>query len=126
MNTNRLVWVLSHDDVNQDLARRAAASGFDAQTRFLKERLPDSDCRPLVVDLDSVANEPLALQRLVKELVGRPHPYPVAAFGYSLEDDQIMDLRAAGIGVFQHGLCPAIFAWIAAQSSDGAFDGLVG
>jgi hypothetical protein len=45
--------------------------------------------------------------------------------GYSLEDDQIMDLRAAGIHVFQHGLCPEVFAWIADQSSDGSSDGLV-
>jgi hypothetical protein len=44
-------------------------------------------------------------------------------FGYSLEDDQIMDLRAAGIGVFQHGLCPEVFAWIANQLSGGPFDG---
>jgi hypothetical protein len=33
-------------------------------------------------------------------------------FGYSLEDDQIMDLRAAGILVFQHCLGPAVFAAI--------------
>ena len=45
-------------------------------------------------------------------------------FGYSLEDDQIMDLRAAGIQVFQHGLGPAVFAAIAGQSSDGPSDGL--
>ena len=77
------------------------------------------------MDLDSVAPGRLALQNLVKKLNGQPHPYPIAAFGYSLEDDQIMDLRSAGIGVFQHGLCPAVFAWIADQSSDGPFDGLV-
>ncbi len=93
---------------------------LNVQTRFLKEGLPDGDCQALVVDLDSVAPGRLALQRLVKELSKRPHPYPVAVFGYSLEDDQIMDLRAAGIGVF-HGLCPAVFAWIADQSSDGLF-----
>jgi hypothetical protein len=77
------------------------------------------------MDLDSVAPGRLALQNLVKKLNGQPHPYPIAAFGYSLEDDQIMDLRAVGTGVFQHGLCPAVFAWIADQSSDGPFDGLV-
>jgi hypothetical protein len=65
------------------------------------------------VDLNSVATERLALRRLVKELSGRPHPYPVAAFGYSLEDDQLRDLRAAGIQVFHHGLEPAVFAAIA-------------
>jgi hypothetical protein len=126
MNTHRFVWLLSHDDVDQVLAPgHAAPYGFDVQTRFLKEGLPDGDCRGLVVDLDSVAPGRQALQRLVKELSGRSHPYPVAAFGYNLEDDQAMDLRAAGIGVF-HCLCPAVFAWIAAQSSDGPFDGLVG
>jgi hypothetical protein len=126
MNTNSLVWVLSHDEVNQYLALgHAAASRFDAQTRFLKEGLPDGDCRGLVVDLDSVAPGRLALQKLVKKLSGQSHPYPVAAFGYSLEDDQIMDLRAAGIQVFPHCLCPAVFAWIADQSSVGPFDGLV-
>jgi hypothetical protein len=62
------------------------------------------------VDLDSVAPGRPALRRLVKELSGRPHPYPVAAFGYSLEDDQILDLRAAGILVLQRGLCPAVIA----------------
>jgi hypothetical protein len=36
-----------------------------------------------------------------------------------------MDLRAAGIGVFQHGLSPAVFAWIAGQSSDLPSDGLL-
>jgi hypothetical protein len=115
MNTNGFVWLLSHDEVNQNLAPGlGAAHGLDVQARLLKEGLPDGDCRALVVDLDSVAPERLALQRLVKELSGRPHPYPIAAFGYSLEDDQVMDLRAAGIQVFQHGMDPAMF------------DGLVG
>jgi hypothetical protein len=126
MNTHRFVWLLSHDERDQVLAPRHAADyPFDVQTRFFKEGLPDRRCRGLVVDLDSVAPGRLALQRLVKELSGRSHPYPVAAYGYSLEDDQLKDLRAAGIGVFQHGLCPEIFAWIADQSSDGPCDGLV-
>ena len=126
MNTNGFVWLLSHDEVNQDRARSlGAAHGLNVQARFLKEGLPDGDCRALVVDLDSVAPGRLALQRLVNELSGRPHPYPVAAFGYGLEYDQIMDLRAAGILVFQHCLCPAVFAAIAGQSSDGLSDGHV-
>jgi hypothetical protein len=115
---NSFVWVVSHDEVNQNLAHDlGAAHGLDVQARLLMEGLPDGDCRGLVVDLDSVAPERLALQRLVKELSGRSHPYLVAAFGYSLEDDQRMDLRAAGIQVFQHGLGPAVFAAIAEQSS---------
>jgi hypothetical protein len=119
MNTNRFVWLLSHDEVNHHLAPGlGAAYGLNVQARFIKEGLPDDDCRALVVDLDSVAPGLLALQRLVKELSGRPHPYPVAAFGYSLEDDQIMDLRAAGIQVFQHGLEPALFGAIAEQLSE--------
>jgi hypothetical protein len=122
MNTHRFVWLLSHDEVNQNLAPDLGeVYDFDVQARFLKEGLPDGDCRGLVVDLDSVAPGRLALQRLVKELSGRSHPYPVAAFGYNLEDDQIINFRAAGIGVFQHCLCPAVFAWIADQSSDGLF-----
>jgi hypothetical protein len=126
MNRNGFVWLLSHDEVNHVLAPRLdVLLRFDVQARFLKEGLPDGDCRPLVVDLDSVAPGRLALQKLVKKLSGQPHPYPVAVFGYSLEDDQIMDLRAAGIGVFQHGLCPAVFAWIADQLSDGPSGGLV-
>jgi hypothetical protein len=126
MNMNRFVWLLSHDEVNHILAcNLGAAYGLIVQPRFLKEGLPDSDCRALVVDLDSVAPGRRALQQHVKELSGRLHPYPVAVVGYSLEDDQIMDFRAAGIGVFQHGLCPEVFAWIADQSSDGHDDGLV-
>jgi hypothetical protein len=126
MNTNRFVWFLSHDQVNQYLAScLGAASGLNVQPRFLKEGLPDADCRVLIVDLDSVAPGRRALQLLVKELSGRPHPYPVAAFGYSLEDDQIIDLRAAGIGVFQHGLCPEVFAWIVFQLADRFSDALV-
>ena len=126
MNTNRFVWLLSHDEVNQNLARGLGANhGLDVQARFLKEGLPDGDCRALVVDLDSVAPGRLALQRFVKELSGRPHPYPVAAFGYSLVDDQLMDLRAAGIQVFQHGLEPALFEAIAEQLSDAPSEALV-
>jgi hypothetical protein len=126
MNTNRLVRLLSHDEVIQDLAPGfAAPSRLDVQPWLLREGLPDGDCLALVVDLDSVAPERLALRRLVKELSGRPHPYPVAAFGYSLEDDQIMDLQAAGILVFQHGLGPEVFAAIAELLSDGPSDGLV-
>jgi hypothetical protein len=126
MNTKNFVWLLSHDEVNQILASDlGTAHGLIVQPRWLKEGLPARDCRALVVDLDSVAPEGVALHKLVKELSGRLHPYPVAAFGYSLEDDQIMDLRAAGIHVFQHCLCPAVFAVIAGQSSDGPFDGLV-
>jgi hypothetical protein len=112
--------LLSHDEVNQYLAPdHAAPYQLIPQPRWLKDGLPDGDCRPLVVDLDSVAPGRLALERLVKELIGRPHPYPVAACGHSLEDDQIKDLRAAGIGVFPHCLCPAVFAWIASQLADG-------
>jgi hypothetical protein len=119
MNTNSFVWLLSHDEVNQDLAYRLGADhSLDVQLRLLKEGLPDRDCRGFVVDLDSVAPGRLALQRLVKELSARSHPYSVAVFGFNLEHGQIMDLRAAGIGVF-HCLCPAVFAWIADQSSDG-------
>jgi len=126
MNTNNFVWLLSHDEVNQYLAPGlGAAYGLDVQARLLKEGLPDGDCRALVVDLDSVAPGRLALQRLVKELSGRPHPYPVPAVGYNLEDDQIMDLRAAGILVFQHCLSPAVFAVIAEQLSDGPSGGLL-
>jgi hypothetical protein len=126
MNTNRLVRLLSHDEANQCVAPGlGAAHGFLVQLRFLKEGLPDGDCRALVVDLNSVAPERLALRQLVKELSGRPHAYPVAAFGYNLKDDQIMDLQAAGIRVFLHGLCPAVFAWTADQPYDGPSDGLV-
>ena len=121
---NGFVWLLSHDEVNQDLARGlGAAHGLDVQARLLKEGLPEGDCRALVVDLDSVAPERMALQGLVKELGGRPHPYPVAAFGYSLEDDHLGDLRAAGIQVFQHGLGPAVFAAIAEQTTHAPSDG---
>jgi hypothetical protein len=113
MNTHHFVWLLSHDEVNQHLAPGlGAAYGLVVQARFLKEGLPDGDCQTLVVDLDSVAPERRALQRLVKGLSGRLHSYPVAAFGYSLEDEHLTDLRAAGIQVFQHGLCPAVFAAI--------------
>ena len=116
MNTHRLVWLQSHDEVNQYLAPdQAAPSGLIVQPRLFNEGLPDDDCRGLVVDLDNVAPGRLALQRLVKELSSRPRPYPVAAFGYNLEDDEIRDLKTAGIGVFQHCLCPAVFEWIADQ-----------
>jgi hypothetical protein len=121
MNRNGFVWLLSHDEMNQYLARDYADPyELIPQPRWLKDGLPDGDCRPLIVDLDSVAPGRLALERLVKELSARPHPYPVAAFGFNLDDNQIMDLRAAGIGVF-HCLCPAVFAWIADQSSDRLF-----
>jgi hypothetical protein len=126
MNTNSFVCLLSHDQVNQYLAPGLAASyRLVVQARFLKDGLPDSHCRALIVDLDSVAPERRALHRLVKELSGRRRPYPVAAFGYSLDDDQIIDLHAAGIGVFQHGLCPEVFAWIAEQLSDASSEALV-
>ena len=125
MNANGFVWLLSHDEVNHHLAPDlGAAHGLVVQPRWLKEGLPDGDCRALVVDLDSVAPERGALALLVKQLSARPHPYPVAAFGYNLEDDQIINLRAAGIQVFPHCLCPAVFAAIAGQSSDGPSDGL--
>ena len=115
MNTNGFVWLLSHDEVNQNLAPGlGAAHGLNVQLRLLKEGLPDGDCRALVVDLDSVAPGRLALQRLVKALSARQCSFPVVAFGYGLEDDQLMDLQAAGIQVCLHGLCPAVFAALAA------------
>jgi hypothetical protein len=109
VNTHRFVWLLSHDQVNQYLAPLLAPHELIVQPRWLKEGLPDGDCRLLIVDLDSVAPEGPALQQLVKELSHQSHPYPVAVFGYNLDDDQITDLRAAGIHVFQHCLCPAVF-----------------
>ena len=125
MNMNGFVCLLSHDEVIQYLAARLAADyGFDVQPRMLKEGLPDGDCRALVVDLDSVAPGRLALQRLVKELSRRQHPYRVAAFGYSLEDDQLVDLRTAGILLFQHGLRPEVFAAISERTPHASSDGL--
>src|SRR5262245_35018869 len=110
MEMNGFVLLLSHDQVNQDLANGlGAAHGLNVQALFLKDGMPDRDCRALVVTLDSVAPERLALQRLIKELGRWEHDYPVAAFGYNLEDNQLADLRAAGIHVFQHGLSPAVF-----------------
>jgi hypothetical protein len=126
MYMNGFVWLWSDDEVNQYLAPGLAAPyELIVQPRLLNEGLPDGDCRALVVDLDSVAPGRLALQRLVKELSARPHPYPVAAFSYSLEDDQIVDLQDAGILVFQHGLGPAVFAAIAAQLCDAPSEALV-
>ena len=119
------LWILSHDEANREAAQvLGAAHDLVVQVRGLKEGLPDGDCRALVVDLDSVAPERLALQQLVKELSGRLHPYPVAAFGYNLEDDQLLDLRAAGIQVFQHGLGSPVFAAVAEQTSHAPSDGL--
>jgi hypothetical protein len=128
MYMNGFVWLLSGDEVIQYLAPGLGADfELDVQARFLNEGLPDDDCQGgLVVDLDSVAPGHLALQRFVKELSGRLNPYPVAVVGYSLEDEQVMDLRAAGIGVFQHGLCPEVFAWIADQLVDAPSEALVG
>jgi hypothetical protein len=121
------IYHLTHDPANDAASHElASAHRLTPEPRFLKEGLPDGDCRALVVDLDSVAPERRALQRLVKELSERLHPYPVAVFSYSLEDDQILELRAAGIQVFPHGLCPAMFTVIAVQSSDRCSDGLVG
>ena len=108
-----IIWLLSHDEVNQDVAHRLGSErGLAVQVRHLKEGLPDGDCRALVVDLDSVAPDRRALQRLVKELSGRPHDYPVAAFGYHLGEDQVRDLRVAGVEVFEHGLGPVWFTAI--------------
>jgi len=119
MYMNGFVWLWSDDEVNQYLAPGiGAAFELNVLARFPEEGLPDGG-RGLVVDLDSLAPGPSALQRLVKELSGRLYSYPVAAFGYSLEDHQIMDLRDAGIHVFPHCLCPAVFAAIADQSSEG-------
>jgi hypothetical protein len=109
------IWVLSHDEMNREAARVLGA-GHDlvVQVRGLKEGLPDRDCRALVVDLDSLAADRRSLGRLVKELSGRPRGYPVAAFSYNLDGDQVVDLRAAGVHVFEHGLGPEVFAAITA------------
>src|SRR5262249_43975959 len=123
VNTTGFVWMLSHDEVNQRLALGlGAACGLEVRARPHNEDLPDGDCRALVVDLDSVAPERLALQGLVKELGGRRHAYPVVAFGYSLDDDQLMELWAAGIQVFQHGLSPTVFGTIAEETSHALSD----
>jgi hypothetical protein len=115
---NGFVWLVSHDEVNQDLAPGlGAAYDLSVLPRTLKEGLPDGDCQALVVDLDSVAPERLAVLGLVKELGGRRHAYPVVVFGFSLEEDQLLDLRAAGIRVFEHGLGPEVFAAIAEKTS---------
>jgi hypothetical protein len=127
MYMHRFVWFVSDDEVNQWLAPgMGAACGHNVLGRFPEEGLPDGDCRGLIVDLDRVGPESLALQRLVKELSGRQHCYPVVAFGYSLDDEQIMALRAAGIQVIQHGLCPAVFAAIAEHSANAPSGVLVG
>ena len=124
---NGFVWPLSDDEVNQyPDPGMGADSGLNVPARIPEERLPDADCRGPVVDLDSLAPGPCAQQRLVKELSERPYPYPIAAFGYSLENDQIMDLRAAGILVFKHCLVPAVFEAIAEQLSDTPCEALNG
>jgi hypothetical protein len=113
------VYHLSHSEVNQEVARDLAAEhGLAVQTRFLREGLPDGDGHALIVDLDSVAPDRRGRRRLVKELSGRPRPYPVAVFSYNLEDGQAEDLRAAGVRVFEHGLGPELFRTIAAPARE--------
>lgn len=115
---NGFIWFLSHDEVNQNLARDlSAAHELDIQSLLLKEDMPDGDCRALIVDLDSVAPDRRSLQRLIKELDGRARAYPIAVFGYSLEEDQVRNLKAAGIHVIEHGLRPELFAAILEQAS---------
>src|SRR5262245_25111754 len=116
----RFVCLLSHDEVNQGLACDLGAQrGLTVQVRSLREGLPDGDCQALIVDLDGVAPDRRTLNRLVKELSSRHHGYPVVAFGYNLEDDQVHDLRAAGIQVFRHGPQVELFAAISATESQG-------
>jgi hypothetical protein len=103
-----------------------AACGLNVLGRFPEERLPDGDCQGLIVDLDNVTPHRRALDRLVKELSGRPTAYPVAVFGWGLEDDQIMELRDAGILAFQRCMCPEVFAAIAEQLSEAPCDLVVG
>jgi hypothetical protein len=62
MNTNGFVWLLSHDEVNQDLAPgRSATYGLNVLPQPLKEPLPDGDCQAFDVDLDSAAPDGQAL-----------------------------------------------------------------
>jgi hypothetical protein len=123
MNIHRFVWLLSNDDVNQWLAPGMGdACGLNVLGRFPEEGLPGGDCGGLVVDLDSVAAGRRELKRLVKELSRRLYPYPVAVFSFSLQDEQILDLRDAGILVFQRCMCPAVFAAIAQHLSDAPSD----
>jgi hypothetical protein len=126
MYMNGFVWLWSDDEVNQYLAPGiGAAFELNVLARFPEEGLPDRG-RGLVVDLDSLAPGPNAQQRLVKKLSARQYPYPIVAFGYGLEDEQLMDLQAAGIKAFQHGLCSAVFEAIAEQSADAPSELLVG
>jgi hypothetical protein len=125
MNTHHFIWLLSDDEVNKWLAPGlGAAFDLNVQVWPFGESLLDGYCRALVVDLDSVAPDRMAIQRLVDLLSWRLHPYPVAAFGFNLEDAQISDLRAAGILVFQHSLSPAVFAAIAEHLSDAPAEAL--
>jgi hypothetical protein len=113
------VYHLSHSEVDQQVARDLGADhGLAVRTRFLREGLPEGDCRALIVDLDSVAPDRRGRQRLVKELSGRQHPYPVAVVSYNLEDGQAEDLRAAGVLVFGHGLGPELFRALAAPARE--------
>jgi hypothetical protein len=114
-----LVYHLSHSEVGQQVARDLGAeNGLAVQTRFLRDRLPEGDCRALIVDLDSVAPDRRGRQRLVKELSGRPRPYPVAVVSYNLEDGQAEALRAAGVRVFEHGLGPELFRALTAPTRE--------
>jgi hypothetical protein len=104
-------------------AGHGAGHGLIVQPRWLREGLPKDKCRALVVDLDSVAPDRRALRGLVKELGGRAHAYPVAAFGYGLGEDDLRDLRAAGVQVFQHGLRPELFTAITEPAPRAPSDG---
>ena len=81
--------------------------------RLIKRKRMTAVCPPLSLPANSQFFRPTAtarnpcpaLRRLVNDLCGRLHAYPVAVFGYSLEDDQIMDLQNAGILVFQRCMC---------------------
>jgi hypothetical protein len=113
-----LVAYLTHDEVNQVLARKLARKcGVKLDVYSIREAASACRCDAMICDLDFLP--PGSRDLLVAELQ-RAQNGPVAVHGYNLPARQRRMLRRRGVIVARR-LRPDVFAWLrAAVAARGA------
>jgi hypothetical protein len=105
---NRSLFYLSHDPVNEHWVRSwVEERGGMFYPLSLRDRLPDGDCRLLLIDWDSL--DSIGREEYLAGLLSHPGRRRIGLHSYYLADAET--LRRKGVKVFER-LEPEATAWL--------------
>jgi predicted dehydrogenase len=103
-------WYLSHDEVNDDRARRGVeARGQTVGSLEVRDGVPAEEEGTLLIDWDSLESE--AREAVLGEVLARPLRRRVGMHSRGLAEEDVVTLRRKGVAVFER-LEPDAIEWL--------------